>query len=156
METRFVKDSHALMTELVLPNDTNQLGVLLGGRLMHWIDIVAAISARRHSGYVCVTASVDKIEFHHPIRLGEVVTLRACVNRAFRTSMEVGVRVTAEGLRPFSRQTANEAFLTFVAVDELGRPAPVPPIVPETEEEKKNYDEALSRREIRLQRPPAQ
>ncbi len=155
MQTRPVRESHALMTELVLPNDTNQLGVLLGGRLMHWIDIVAAISARRHSGHVCVTASVDKIEFHHPIRLGEVVTLRACVNRAFRTSMEVGVRVTAEALQPFSRQTANEAFLTFVAVDEHGRPVPVPPIVPETEEEKKHYDEALSRREVRLQRRPA-
>ena len=83
----FVRDSQVFMTELVLPNDTNQLGNLLGGRLMHWIDIAAAISAQKHSGHVCVTASVDELNFHHPIKLGEIVTLQASVNRAFKTSM---------------------------------------------------------------------
>jgi acyl-CoA hydrolase len=147
-----VKASQVFMTELVLPNDTNQLGNLLGGRLMHWIDIAAAISAQRHSGRVCVTASVDELNFHLPIKLGEVVTLQASVNRAFRTSMEVGVLVTAQGIRDDSERRANNAYLTFVALDEKGQPYPVPPIVPETDDDKRRFDEALARRQLRLQR----
>jgi len=149
---KFVRESQVFTTELVLPNDTNQLGNLLGGRLMHWIDIAAAISAQRHSGMVCVTASVDELNFHHPIKLGEVVTLQASVNRAFTTSMEIGVLVTAHGLRGESSRRANNAYLTFVAIDDSGRPRPVPPIVPETEDEKRRYEEALERRELRLKR----
>jgi acyl-CoA hydrolase len=95
-ERRHVAQSRVEMTQLVLPNDTNQLGNLLGGRLMEWMDIAAAISAQRHSNRVCVTAGVDDLVFHQPIRLGEVVTLRAMVNRAFGTSMEVGIQVLAE------------------------------------------------------------
>ncbi len=152
MESRHVRNSQVFTTELVLPNDTNQLGNLLGGRLMHWIDITAAISAQRHSGRVCVTASVDELNFHHAIKLGEVVTLQASVNRAFRTSMEVGVIVTAQGLRGEPLRRANNAYLTFVAIDESGRPVSVPPIVPATEDENRRYEEALVRRDMRLQR----
>jgi acyl-CoA hydrolase len=140
------------MTELVLPNDTNQLGNLLGGRLMHWIDIAAAIAAQRHCGRVCVTASVDELDFHTPIKLGEIVTLQASLNRAFRSSMEVGVLVTAQGLGSAHERRANNAYLTFVAIDDHGRPVQVPPVVPETEDEKRRYEEALVRRDLRLQR----
>jgi len=148
----FVKDSQVFMTELVLPNDTNQLGNLLGGRLMHWIDIAAAISSQKHSGHVCVTASVDELNFHHPIKLGEIVTLQASVNRAFNTSMEVGVVVTSHDMRSATPKKANNAYLTFVAIDEKGHPSHVPPITPETDDEKRRYEEALERREHRLQR----
>ncbi len=138
------------MTELVLPNDTNQLGNLLGGRLMHWMDIAAAITAQRHSNSICVTASVDQLGFHQPIKLGEVVILRASVNRAFGTSMEIGVQVRTENHLTGATKTANTAYLTFVALDKLGRPAAVPPIVPETAEERRRFEEALKRRERRL------
>lgn len=152
MEQRFVKDSQVYTTELVLPNDTNQLGNLLGGRLMHWIDIAAAISSAKHSTRVCVTASVDELNFHDPIRLGEIVILQASVNRAFTTSMEIGVLVTAQNIHGGPPRRANNAYLTFVALDEHGRPVSVPPIVPETEEEKRRYEDALQRRQIRLAR----
>ena len=149
---RYVRNAQVISTQLVLPNDTNQLGNLLGGTLMHWIDIAAAIAAQRHSGRVCVTASVDEINFHHPIRLGEVVTLQASVNRAFRTSMEVGVLVTAQSLSGEPSRRANNAYLTFVAVDDEGHPVQIPPIIPETPDEKRRHDDALARRENRLQR----
>ncbi len=150
MEGVPVKNSQVFMTELVLPNDTNQLGNLLGGRLMHWMDIAAAIAAQRHCGRVCVTASVDQLEFHAPIKLGEIVTLQASVNRAFRSSMEIGVVVTAQGLGGATMRRANNAYLTFVAIDDQGKPIPVPPAVPETNEERRRYEEALTRRERRL------
>jgi acyl-CoA hydrolase len=152
MEKRPVALSRVHMTELVLPNDTNQLGKLLGGRLMHWIDIAAAISAQRHSGRVCVTASVDEINFHLPISLGDVVTLQSAVTRAFRTSMEVGVLVTSQNIFRNDVEHTNNAYLTFVAVDETGRPVPVPEVIPETPEERLRYDEALGRRQSRLDR----
>jgi acyl-CoA hydrolase len=146
-----VKDSQTEMIELVLPNDTNQLCALLGGKLMHWIDIAAAIAAQRHCGKVCVTASVDEINFHHPIRLGEVVTLRASVNRVFTTSMEVGVQATAENLLTGEKKTTNTAYLTFVALDSNGKPTNASPIVPETKDEKRRFREAMIRRAQRLQ-----
>ena len=152
MEKKTVRLSQVHMTELVLPNDANQLGNLHGGRLMHWLDIASSIAAQRHSGRVCVTASVDELNFHLPIKLGEVVTLMASVNRAFRTSMEVGVLVTAQGLHQHVPRRANNAYLTFVAIDEGGHPVPVDEIVPETPEEKRRYDAALVRREQRLAR----
>ncbi len=145
-----VSESVVTMTELVLPNHTNQLGNLLGGQLMHWIDICAAVSAAKHSQKVCVTASVDRIDFHHPIKLGNVVTLIASVNRAFKTSMEVGVTVFAESLIEGARVHANTAYLTFVSVDENGKPVDTFEIVPETNEEKRRFEEALKRRENRL------
>jgi len=152
MDGKLVRDSQVITTQLVLPNDTNQLGNLLGGTLMHWIDIAAAICAKRHSGRVCVTASVDEINFHHPIRLGEIVTLQASLNRAFTTSMEIGVLVTALGESGEASRRANNAYLTFVAIDEHGRPTPVPPVHPETGDEKRRYAEAQQRRQLRLQR----
>lgn len=151
MKAKSVRESQVITTQLVLPNDTNQLGSLLGGTLMHWIDITAAICAKRHSGRVCVTASVDELNFHLPVKLGEIVTLQASVNRAFRTSMEVGVLVTAESPRGEGRR-ANSAYLTFVAIDRKGKPVPVLPVIPETAEEKRRYAEALRRRELRLRR----
>ncbi len=150
MNGKRVSDSQVITTQLVLPNDTNPLGNLLGGTLMHWIDICAGISALRHSGHVCVTASVDELNFHYPIRLGDVVTLKASVNRAFNTSMEIGVVVTASGIGGESERRANNAYLTFVALDDRGKPTAVPAALPETPEEQRRYAEALQRREYRL------
>ncbi len=145
-----VGDSSVIMTELVLPHYTNQLGNLLGGQLMHWIDICAALSSAKHSQRVCVTASVDRIDFHHPIKLGNVVTLIASVNRAFKTSMEVGVKVFSESHIEGTRVHSNTAYLTFVSVDEKGRPVETFEIVPETDDEKRRFEEALQRRKNRL------
>jgi acyl-CoA hydrolase len=119
---------------------------------MHWIDIAAAIAAQRHSSHVCVTASVDELNFHLPIKLGDVVTLRASVNRSFRTSMEVGVLVTAQGLGQEGPRKANNAYLTFVAIDQRGQPVPVPEVYPESPDEIRRYEEAYRRRQDRLAR----
>jgi acyl-CoA hydrolase len=146
-----VSESKMVMTELVLPNHTNQLGKLLGGQLMHWIDICAALCAGKHSQTVCVTASVDSLAFHHPISLGDAVTLNASVNRVFNTSMEVGVKVFAESFRKGTKTHTNSAYLTFVSLDNNGRPVKVNELIPETEDEKRRYEEALKRREYRLQ-----
>jgi acyl-CoA hydrolase len=145
-----INDSTVIMTELVLPNHTNQLGNLLGGQLMHWIDICAALSASRHNQRVSVTASVDRIDFHQPIKLGDVVTLVASVNRVFNTSMEIGVKVYAETFSEGKKVHTNTAYLTFVGVDESGKPVKAIEAVPETEDEKRRYEEALQRRETRL------
>lgn len=145
-----VSEAVITMTELVLPNHTNQLGNLLGGQLMHWIDICAALCASKHNQRICVTASVDRIDFHHAIRLGEVVTLTATLNRVFSTSMEVGVEVYAENFREGRRVHSNSAFLTFVAVDQDVQPVKGIEVIPETDDEKRRYEEALTRRENRL------
>lgn len=145
-----ISDSQIIMTELVLPHHTNQLGNLLGGQLMHWIDICAALSAAKHNQRVCVTASVDRIDFHHPIKLGEAVTLVASVNRVFKTSMEVGVKVFAQNFKENKKIHTNTAYLTFVGVDADGKPVEAIDGIPETEDEKRRYDEALQRRENRL------
>jgi acyl-CoA hydrolase len=138
------------MHELVLPNDTNALGNLMGGRLLHLMDICAAIAAQRHSNRVVVTASVDNVDFQSAIRLGEVVVLEATVNRAFTTSMETEVNVWAENTTTGERRKCNRAYYTFVAVDQNGRPIPVPPLHAETEEEHTRYEGAARRRELRL------
>lgn len=150
MATKKISESVITMTELVLPQHTNQLGNLLGGQLMHWIDICAALCAAKHSQNICVTASVDRIDFHHPIKLGDAVTLVSSVNRVFNTSLEVGVKVYAEKFKEGSKLHSNSAFLTFVSVDSVGKPMIVPPAIPETEDEKRRFDEALYRRENRL------
>ncbi|MDQ7039858.1 MAG: acyl-CoA thioesterase [Rhodothermus sp.] len=150
MEARPVRHSRCVMTEIVIPNDLNGLGNLLGGRLLHWMDLCAAISAQRHTNRVCVTAAVDFVEFRSPIRQGEIVVLESQVNRAFRTSMEIEVNVWAEDPRTRSRRFCNRAFYTFVAVDETGRPTPIPPVRPETPEEQERYEQAARRRELRL------
>lgn len=144
------KESQVEMVEMVLPNDTNRLGNLLGGRLMHWIDIAAATAASRHTNRVCVTASVDELNFLRPIKQGEVVILQASVNRVFNTSLEVGVRVTAENLLTGERKHANSAYLTFVSIDDSDKPVKALPIRPVTKEEKRRYADAARRRNLRL------
>ncbi|GIV60872.1 acyl-CoA thioesterase [Rhodocaloribacter litoris] len=145
-----VSATRTVMSEIVLPNDTNGLGNLMGGRLLHWMDVAGAIAAQRHANRVCVTAAVDSVEFNCPIRVGEVVILESRVNRAFNTSMEVQINVWAENPRDQTKRKCNRAFYTFVAIGEDGRPKPVPPIHPETEEERRCYENAAKRREFRL------
>lgn len=149
-KTKHPRESFVSMTELVLPNDTNTLNNLMGGRLMHWMDIVSAIAAQRHSNRIVVTASVDNISFRHPILLGNVVTLKAKVTRAFNSSMEVRIDVDAEDIPSAKKMESNSAYFTFVAVDQSGRPIDVPEVEPETEEEKQMYEGALRRRQLRL------
>lgn len=138
------------MVELVLPNDANTLGNILGGKVMHLVDIAAAIAAHRHCRRQVVTASMDRIDFLHPVKVGELIILKASVNFAARTSMEVGVKVLSEDLKTgVQRQTAS-AYSTFVALDEAGRPAPVPPLLPENDEDRRRLAEGEARRRIRL------
>lgn len=146
-----MSESQVTMIELVLPNDTNILKNLLGGRLMHWMDIAAAMAASRHCHHVAVTAVVDDLSFHEPIKLGNIVSLKANVNRAFKTSMEVGVKVEVEDFKTGEKKHSNSAYFTFVSVDtDTYAKVEVPPVVPETDEEKKWFDDALIRREQRL------
>jgi len=147
---KFAKDSATIMTEMVLPNDTNTLNNLMGGRLMHWLDVVAAIAAQKHSNRIVVTASADSISFKQPIALGNVVTLAAQVTRAFNSSMEVHIEVTAEDIPANKKTVTHRAFFTFVAVDQNGKPIEVPEVVLETKEEIELYEGALRRRQLRL------
>ena len=150
MKSKTAKESLTIQTELVLPNDTNTLGNLMGGRLLHWMDMSSAISAHRHCGRIVVTASVNNVAFTQPIKLGEIVVLHAQVSRAFTSSMEVFIDVWVENNNTGARKKCNEAIYTFVAVDQLGNPINVPSLVPETEEEKQRYDGALRRRQLAL------
>lgn len=146
-----MKESQVTMIELVLPNDTNILKNLLGGRLMHWMDIAAAMAASRHCNHVAVTAVVDDLSFHEPIKLGNIVTLKANVNRAFNTSMEVGVKVEVEDFKTGEKKHSNSAYFTFVSVDtDTYKKVKVPQVVPESDEENKWFKDALVRREQRL------
>lgn len=149
-KARLASASYVTMTELILPNDTNTLNNLMGGRMMHYMDVVAAIAAQKHSNRIVVTASVDNISFKHPIKLGNVITLEAKVTRSFNSSMEVHIVVHAEDIPAGIRIKTNEAYLTFVAVDQTGKPIDVPEVIPSTEEELKHYDGALRRRQLRL------
>jgi len=142
--------SQCRTAELVLPNDTNVLGNLMGGRLLHLMDICAAIAAQRHSNRTVVTAGVDNVDFQSAIKLGEVVILESVVNRAFTTSMETEINVWAEDNTKGVRRKCNRAFYTFVALDENGQPVPVPPIEPETDEQRERFEGAAQRRELRL------
>lgn len=150
MEARKASESEIIMTELVLPNDTNLFGNLMGGRLMYWMDIAAALSAGKHCNAPVVTASVDNISFESPIKLGNVVHIEARVSRAFNTSMEVYLKVWGEDLTHQYRYQSNEAYYTFVALDPNRKPRPVPPLEPQTDEERRLYDGALRRRQVRL------
>ncbi|HTS70379.1 MAG TPA: acyl-CoA thioesterase [Terriglobia bacterium] len=145
-----VAESAAEMVEVVLPNDANPLGNLLGGKVMHLIDIAGAISAQRHARSQVVTVAVDNLDFLYPIRVGEHVVLRAHITRTFRTSMEAEVRVYREDYLTGERQQTSSAFVTYVALDPTGNPHEVPPVIPQTEEEKRRYREALTRRRQRL------
>lgn len=150
MKGKSPKESHTIMNELVLPNDTNTLHNLMGGRLLHWMDIAAAISAQKHCNRIVVTASVDNVSFKQPIKLGDVITIEAKVSRAFTTSLEVRLDVWAENIPSGTRIKSNEAFYTFVALDQNGRTIPVPELVPETIEDMVLYEGALRRRQLRL------
>jgi acyl-CoA hydrolase len=150
MKAKFAKESLTITTEHVLPNDTNHVGGLFGGRLMQWMDITAAISAHRHCKRVTVTASVNHVSFDRQIKQGSIVTLEAKVSRAFNTSMEVFVVVTVEDPVNGAVEKCNEAIFTFVAIDQNGVPLPVPECIPETEEEKRRFEGALRRRQLAL------
>jgi acyl-CoA hydrolase len=147
---RFARESAVTTSEFVLPNDTNSLHNLMGGKMMHWMDMVAAIAAQRHSNRIVVTASVDNILFKEPVRLGNVVVLEAKVTRSFNSSMEVYIVAYAEDIPAQTKIKANEAFFTFVAVDQGGRPIDVPELIPETAEEIALWEGALQRRQLRL------
>jgi acyl-CoA hydrolase len=145
-----VNESKVEMVEVVLPNDANPLGNILGGKVMHLMDIAGAIVAHRHTRRVVVTVSVDNLDFVHPIRVGQLIILRAQVTRAFRTSVEVAVKVYLEDLLTGERRQTSSAFVTYVALDAEGKPARVPAVIPLTVDEKHAYREALSRRRHRL------
>jgi acyl-CoA hydrolase len=146
---RTVASTQSEMTELILPNDTNVLGNLLGGRLMHFIDLTGAMAAYRHARTYIVTAAMDHIDFIRPVRLGNLVTLKSSVNRAFATSMEVGVKVWAEDTQTGVQSHVASAYLVFVAIDKDGKRVRVPQVIPETSDEKRHYADALLRREHR-------
>jgi acyl-CoA hydrolase len=146
---RKVSESQSAMAEVVLPNDANPLGSLLGGRLMHLIDIAGAMAAHRHARSYVVTASMDHIDFLLPVHVGDLLLLQSSVNRAFNTSMEVGVKCFVENYIAGTVRHVASAYLTFVAVDRNGRRIPVPPVVPETKDEKRRYEDAGRRREHR-------
>ena len=150
MQGKPVQESQSEYSELALPNDANVLGHVLGGKVMHLVDLAGALAALRHARCPVVTASVDHMNFLHPVHIGELLMLRSSVNRVFRTSMEVGVKVWVEDLRTGERRHTSSAYLTFVAVDADGTCVPIAPVIPETAEEKRRFEEALRRREYRL------
>jgi len=150
MQGKPVRVSICRMNELVMPNDTNPNGTLMGGRLLYLMDICGAIAAQRHANTRVTTVSVDFVEFRQPIYLGEIIVLEGRVNRAFTTSMEVEIDVWAENPLTGERRRSNKAFYTFVGIDEQGHPTRIPPVIPETDLEKKRYHNAARRRELRL------
>ena len=145
-----VSVSRSEMVEVVLPNDANPLGYILGGRVLHLVDIAGAIAAHRHSNSHVVTASVDYVDFRNPIKVGELIVLKASVNRVFQTSMEVGVKVFSENVLTAERKHTSSAYLTFVAIDAERHPKVISPVIPETEDDRRRYREAEGRRRIRL------
>jgi acyl-CoA hydrolase len=147
---RTTKESQSEYSEICLPNDTNMLGTMLGGHVMHLVDLCGAIAAIRHARGPIVTASVDQMTFLHPIHVGELVQLKSQVNRVFRTSMEVGVKVWVENLQTGAIKHTSSAYLTFVAVDNTGKRIEVPPVAAETEEDKRRWEQAAERRAYRL------
>jgi acyl-CoA hydrolase len=145
-----VRESISEYAELALPTDVNMMGNILGGKVMHLVDMAGALAALRHARMPVVTVSVDSLQFLHPVHTGELILLRSSVNRVFRTSMEVGVKVITENLLTGRHVHTCSAYLTFVALDEAGKPIIVEPVIPETEEEHRRYREAGERREYRL------
>jgi acyl-CoA hydrolase len=148
--SKTVSESASEYSELALPNDLNALGNVLGGKVMHLVDLAAAMAAMRHCRRPVVTAAVDSLHFLHPVHIGELIVLKSAVNRVFRSSMEVGVRVETENMLTGERLHTCSAYLTFVALDENGKPTPVETVVPESEQEKQRYREAGERRQYRL------
>jgi acyl-CoA hydrolase len=146
-----VRESISEYSELALPNDANGLGNVLGGKVMHLVDLAGALAALRHARRPVVTASVDHMNFLHPVRIGQLILLRSSVNRVFRSSMEIGVKVWVEDLQTGAVRHTSSAYLTFVALDATGQTVPIPPVIPETEDEKRRYEEAAQRRDYRLE-----
>jgi acyl-CoA hydrolase len=146
---RPVSESNSEMVQLVLPNDANPLGALLGGQLMHWIDLAGALAAHRHARSYVVTASTDHLDFLFPVHVGDLVILKSSVNRVYRTSMEVGIKAWVENYFTGERHHVSSAYLTFVAVDGNGHKLPVAPVVPETADEIRRFEDAGRRREHR-------
>lgn len=151
MESKPVSASSAEFTHLVLPSDTNALGTIFGGRIMSWADIAAAIVSSRHCRRATVTASMDALHFISPIKLGDIVVLKASVNYTHRTSMEIGVKIESENPISGERRHTASAYMTFVALDETGRPTDIPPVLPETPEQKRRFQEGQRRREERIE-----
>jgi len=149
-ETKFARETFASSAKIILPNDTNTLGNLMGGQLLNWMDITAAISAQRHCRRVVVTAAVNNVSFNKAIKLGDIVTIESKVSRSFSSSMEVFIDVFVENHRTGKRTKCNEAIYTFVAVDQVGQPINVPELIPETESEKERFAGALRRRQLGL------
>ena len=150
MQSKTPKESSAILTEIVLPNDTNNLDNLMGGRLLYWMDIIAAISAQRHCNRTSVTASVNNVSFNNPIPIGSIVTIEANISRSFTSSMEIFLDVWAEDTLSGEKTKCNEAIYTFVAVSNLGKPVKVPEVIPETKLEKTRFEGALRRRQLSL------
>jgi len=150
MEIKTAQQSKTIMTEIVLPNDTNTLNNLRGGKILHWMDIASAIAAGKHAEAIVVTVSVDQVSFDNPIKLGDVVTIEAMVTRVFRTSIETHINVWAENIPTRTKYKCNEAYYTFVALDSNSKPKKVDDLTPETSEEKEKYAGAMRRREMRL------
>lgn len=150
MMAKTPESTKTIMTELVLPNDTNTINNLRGGKILHWMDIASAIAAGKHAQAVVVTVSVDQVSFQNPIKIGDVVTITAKVTRSFNTSVEVYLEVWAENLPTRNKYKCNTAYYSFVALDSNGKPSVMPEVLPETDEEKENYHSALRRRELRL------
>jgi acyl-CoA hydrolase len=150
MQGKPVRESASEYSELALPNDANGLGNVLGGKVMHLVDLAAALAGIRHARGPVVTASVDSLHFLHPVHIGELIVLRSSVNRVFRTSMEIGVNVITEKLRTGERIHTCSAYLTFVALNDQGKAAPIVPVIPETDDEIRRFREAGERREYRL------
>jgi acyl-CoA hydrolase len=146
-----VRESISEYSELALPNDANGLGNVLGGKVMHLVDLAGALAALRHARCPVVTASVDHMNFLHPVKIGQLILLRSSVNRVFRSSMEIGVKVWVEDLQTGAVRHTSSAYLTFVALDATGQTVPIPPVIPETEDEKRRYEEAAQRRDYRLE-----
>jgi acyl-CoA hydrolase len=150
MENKRIKDSIVTMTEIVLPNDTNPLGILLGGRLLYWMDIAAAICAQNHAEHIAVTASIDNISFSFPIKIGDIVHMKAQITRVFNTSLEIYVEVWKKEISSKKKLKTNEAYFTFVALDNNGRPISVDQVFPESEKTQLLYDSAIERRKNRI------
>jgi acyl-CoA hydrolase len=150
MQGRHPRESEAVLTELMMPHYANIMGNVFGGHILSLVDRVAAVAAIRHSRKPCVTVSVDKVDFREPIHVGELLTAFARVNFAGRTSMEVGVKIIAENVLTGEKRHTNSCYVTYVALTDKGEPTPVPPIVPETPDEKRRYDRAAQRRASRV------
>jgi acyl-CoA hydrolase len=150
LKGKTVAESAAEMIEVVLPNDANPLGNILGGKVMHLIDIAGAIAAHRHCRSLVVTAAVDNLDFTHPVRVGQLIVLRSRITRAFHTSLEAEVQVFLEDYLTGERRQTSSAFVTYVALDSAGKPKQVPPLIPRTAEERRRFREALERRRRRL------